>query len=60
MMDELKPCPFCGSNDIDIEKLEKYGTYYLSCKQCSIEQPLYNTLEQAINAWNRRTNNETD
>lgn len=56
-MSELKPCPFCGCKDIGIETIEKYENHYLYCKHCNIEQPLYNSLEEAIDAWNRRTNN---
>lgn len=59
-MSELKPCPFCGSEEIHIETLKKFGTSYLWCKQCGAEISLYNSLDEAVSAWNGRTNNATD
>lgn len=57
-MAKLKSCPFCGSKDISIEIIDE--NYSLYCEQCEIEQGLYNSLDEAINAWNRRANIETD
>jgi Lar family restriction alleviation protein len=61
-MDELKPCPFCGSTNIDvIEATNYYGSgisrWTCQCgnEECSV---LINkttlTRAQAIEAWNKR------
>ena len=28
--------------------------YFLECPECEIETPIYDTLEEAIEKWNRR------
>lgn len=53
-MDKLKPCPFCGSFDIEATKIDDTGEWYLECGDCGIEQPLYKNFADAVNAWNRR------
>ena len=60
-MDELKPCPFCGSDEImrlcdPAQGLDNSGpSRALSCAGCHIEAPFYDTEAEAIAAWNRRT-----
>jgi hypothetical protein len=46
---ELEPCPFCGSPHIYAEELPCF-----ECATCGIRQRLYNTLEEAVEAWNKR------
>ena len=57
-MDELKPCPFCGSEAAFIGE-----TNSIKCKKCGgafiVTNPLKSRLE-VKEAWNRRSNNETD
>jgi len=53
-MDKLKPCPFCGSFEIEATKIDDTGEWYLECGDCGIEQPLYKNFADAVNAWNRR------
>ena len=53
-MDKLKPCPFCGCKNINVEKIGNTEGFYLTCPECEIEQPIYSTLNEAIEAWNRR------
>lgn len=53
-MDELKPCPFCGSLKIEMIKIDCTNEWFLRCEKCGIEQPLYNARSKAIKAWNRR------
>lgn len=65
-MTELKPCPFCGSADIRIDRslllrdppIRLYG---ITCRQCDATVG-HNFIseEAAIKAWNRRTYDETD
>lgn len=53
-MTGLKPCPFCGSRKIEINRIDGTREYYLTCEECGIEQPLYPTADEAVGAWNRR------
>lgn len=50
---KLKPCPFCGSDDVDV--VSNLYTY-VTCHNPSCEAygPICNTTEQAITAWNTR------
>jgi len=55
-MAELKPCPFCGETPVWV----KYGNKWcLECHSpdCYIvpETGLYQTKEEAIEAWKRRS-----
>jgi len=60
-MNELKPCPFCGSPEVKMYSFEDaslHGFLHL-CKtngdaMVKIESRLYSTEEKAIEAWNRR------
>ena len=54
-MNELKPCPFCGSNRISVEYL--YFRPYILCEKCHAQIPCYNTYPKAKEAWNRRDEN---
>ena len=57
-MTTLKPCPFCGSNRIDIgtfcglDSLEK--DYYAFCHDCCVESGWNDSPEEAAEAWNTR------
>lgn len=56
-MIELKPCPFCGGDNVRfIEYKAGYGT--VGCGNCNFERPdsVYELLPkvEAIAAWNRR------
>lgn len=61
-MDNLKPCPFCG-NEV-VRRIGLMGLNFFKCKSCgavtSFDNDYYNTHKnEAIEAWNRRTNDET-
>ena len=56
-MTELKPCPFCGNKAMIFNS--SFG-YFVSCNVCEVETPAFEYRETAIEAWNRRVNNETD
>ena len=50
---KLKPCPFCGG---EASMYIAYDDgYYVCCDECGCGLPVYNTEEEAIEAWNRRT-----
>lgn len=62
MSDKLKPCPFCGG---EAEFISGVGFFCVSCSFCCGETNLYNTGQEAIEAWNKRnqptfTPNELD
>ena len=49
---ELKPCPFCGSTDVDVSQ-EVSCASYEACEDCGAV--IYrNTMKDAVDAWNRR------
>lgn len=72
-MAELKPCPFCGSDNIGTAKgfvnflLKKYrgNIRAVGCRDCGCVAGVFNTLampieeaeEKAIESWNRRVDN---
>jgi len=60
----LKPCPFCGSKKLEIEKedsLDHWDLYiagyiFIKCLDCEIECKgnLYDSEEELIKKWNQR------
>ncbi|MBR4016353.1 MAG: Lar family restriction alleviation protein [Oscillospiraceae bacterium] len=66
MQNELKPCPFCGAKSElcmepwDFEKREpaKDAKYVVECGECLSRTDTYNSEDEAIEAWNRRTDND--
>jgi Lar family restriction alleviation protein len=56
MMDKLKPCPFCGSDQIIVWPDYEFGdvTWDVMCKACGVHVRR-DLEEQAIAAWNTRT-----
>lgn len=57
--EQLLPCPFCGGEACVGEAcvVEYSGTKhaYIRCKDCMAITQVYNTEDEAIAAWNRRT-----
>ena len=59
-MEELKPCPFCGSTDIYIVcSITQYRDYYTIETDCECPFTFggteYDTEQKLIEAWNRRS-----
>ena len=58
MMDELKPCPFCGSNTLELDKeispTGDYSIWFVTCYDCPCQGVRGDTREEAIKAWNTR------
>ena len=53
-MAKLKPCPFCGSDDLIVCESKKRAYFYVSCYECGAECGGCEGLEEAIEEWNRR------
>lgn len=51
-MENLKPCPFCGSDDVAMYGL--YPSSYARCRACGAEGAMSNSYYEAAAAWNRR------
>lgn len=48
-MSELKPCPFCGSRDVEMCQSDDY---FVKCEECGAQGPLRFHKENARKAWN--------
>ena len=67
-MSELKPCPFCGGQARIFTKrvhsenhhlqLDVKCEYIVKCNRCRASMSCYASKAWAINAWNRRADNE--
>ena len=57
-MIELKPCPFCGSEDVDGGEFLPFGipsvVPMVACDNCGCRGPFAATEEEAIEKWNDR------
>ena len=56
MSEELKPCPFCGSDDIDVTYtyVDDGLDYYAECTDCYCRGAWEPTAAKARAAWNTR------
>ena len=54
----LEPCPFCGA-EAEIRTFDR-KTYYATCRSCRADSGGYDTLMDAVVAWNRRTEKTHD
>ena len=58
-MNDIKPCPFCGSDNVSTSYKDTFsydfrrGVYCADC--CGGIYPFYDTEAEAIKAWNTRT-----
>ena len=57
-MAELKPCPFCGGEDLTMVECEEM--FFVGCYDCTTCGPAEETEEAATEAWNRRADNAAD
>lgn len=62
---DLKKCPFCGHDEINIFHFDPYdgyqgdlGRWKVRCTHCGVEISRKNRLE-VIEAWNRRASDGT-
>lgn len=61
--EEMKPCPFCGSKDIDYDffhgdEYEWDKGWFVQCfePKCAVKLGPYETKREAVEAWNSRRN----
>ena len=68
-MDKLKPCPYCGENELGIKthshpiiehSRDTYITdsFFIHCFSCGALGPPCSTWDEAEKAWNERANNK--
>ncbi len=53
MSNEMKTCPFCGSDNVEISSNGK-NEYYGTCNICMCFSPEATTADDAIERWNNR------
>ena len=67
MSEKLKPCPHCGSKEVEVVTGFSDYDFYVECGNCGCRSQTYINLgdktdeeciDLAINSWNRRVNNE--
>lgn len=64
---EIKPCPFCGFSEFDLELgrsftmnidrnhiLRVFKEKWVICLRCKTKGPIQENLKEAIEAWNER------
>ena len=49
-MSEIKPCPFCGNENVEANDRRIYAQ--VTCGRCDAAGPCCNDLEEAIERWN--------
>lgn len=59
----LKPCPFCGSEEIVVVRMgaeHLKDLYEATCRSCDASSPLHNTSKAANATWNYRAGDDND
>ena len=61
-MKELKPCPFCGGTELNIESFSGWGGDVVICADClCVFSQMELTCEKdLIDAWNRRAGEQDE
>lgn len=57
-MTELEPCPFCGNEYISVIPSVDKIVYWCKCEECGVETSCYENKADAIQAWNRRVQDD--
>ena len=52
--EEVKSCPFCGDESVNIFKSIDRNIWYASCNKCGVRTEGDTSEELAIATWNRR------
>lgn len=54
-IDQLKPCPLCGSEvKISSWDFSDHTSYHIQCPECELETNIYYSKKELIDYWNRR------
>lgn len=53
MSEEIKPCPFCGSEIEEKDFVEEWIGWWVTCPVCD-SLPVPTTKEEAMQQWNQR------
>lgn len=53
MSEQIKPCPFCGGNEIDVYHVTAFDYYKSVCRKCKIEIKA-KTEQEVMKLWNSR------
>ena len=53
MTSELRPCPFCGGDDLAVMELLSRG-FRIECEGCGAYSPVIKDGPALLTAWNRR------
>jgi Lar family restriction alleviation protein len=53
----MKPCPFCGSDDLDL-LCDKYNVMCISCSNCGTKGPEADSTKDAQQLWDDRKGGE--
>jgi hypothetical protein len=51
---ELKPCPFCWSENVEMQCDESDDDWFVFCYGCKCGGTICHTEQEAAAAWNRR------
>ena len=57
----LVPCPFCGGEAVLVKDINNGDIHYVKCSVCSANTGAYfqgDSLRNAVDAWNRRANDD--
>lgn len=54
MKEKLKPCPFCGSENIVIGRGPVCGSFCVTCNLCFARSACFFCEDEAIKAWNEK------
>lgn len=63
-MSDLKPCPFCGNRNVNLQIVREKLDYsdidgaYIECPICGIESRIFEDPDEAVEFWNRRSDAE--
>ena len=57
-MEDLKRCPFCGSENVGLAIESGDGWFWISCKDCEGSGGTAGDIDGARELWNRRADNE--
>lgn len=63
MKEELKSCPFCNGNDLEVKRnMELDGMTFIICGGCGLVSSFQGRImeRQTIEAWNTRPDSDKD